>query len=140
MAAKIEKVEVWSGNIPDQAGGLAGALEPLVKAGADFSFLIARRRAEMPGTGIYFVGGIRGKKQTAAAQANGLVKSDEIGALRIETTDKPGLVQKSAGKLAAAGINLRGVSASVSGSKCVMILAFDGAADRDAAAKILKKK
>jgi hypothetical protein len=43
-------------------------------------------------------------------------------------------------KLAAAGINLRGVSASVLGSKCLLILAFDGVADRDNTAKILKKK
>ena len=139
MALKIEKVDVWSGSIPDEAGGLARVLEPLVKAGADFSFLIARRRPESPGAGVVFIGGIRGKKQTAAAQSVGLMQTGEIGALRLEATDKAGLVHQVAAKLASAGINLRGLSASVVGSKCAMIVAFDGAADRDAAAKLLKK-
>jgi predicted amino acid-binding ACT domain protein len=140
MAQKIEKAEVWSGEIRDEVGGLAAVLSPLVLAGADFSFLIARRKPESPGTGVIFVGGIRGAKQKKAAQSVGLAPSDEIGGLRIKATDKPGLVNRVVSKLAAAGINLRGVSASVIGSKCQMILAFDGAADRDNAAKILKKK
>jgi hypothetical protein len=140
MVQKIEKVDVWSGEIRDEAGGLAAVLSPLVAAGADFSFLIARRKPDSPGAGVIFVGGIRGAKQKKAAQTVGLAPSAEIGGLRIKATDKPGLVHRIVSKLAAAGINLRGVSASVVGSKCQMILAFDGAADSDNAAKILKKK
>jgi len=139
MALKVEKVDVWAGEIPDRSGSLAAALGPLVAAGADFSFLIARRRPESPGSGVFFVGGIRGAKQTKAAESIGLKKTDEIGGLRLEGTDKPGLVHQVVTTMAEAGINLRGVSASVIGSRCVMVLAFDGTADRDAAAKILKK-
>jgi len=140
MAQKIEKVDVWSGEIRDEAGGLAAVLGPLVAAGADFSFLIARRKPDSPGTGVIFVSGIRGAKQKKAAQLVGLTLSAEIGGLRIRATDKPGLVNRIVSRLAATGINLRGVSASVVGSKCLMILAFDGTADRDNAAQILKKK
>jgi hypothetical protein len=130
MVQKIEKVDVWAGEIRDEAGGLAAALSPLVAAGADFSFLIARRKPESPSAGVIFVGGIRGAKQKKAAQSVGLMLSADIGGLRIKATDKPGLVHQIVSKLAAAGINLRGVSASVDGSKCLLILAFDGAADR----------
>ena len=112
----------------------------MVAAGADFSFLIARRKPDSPAGGVIFVGGIRGAKQKKAAQSVGLMLSADIGGLRIKTTDKPGLVHQIVSKLATAGISLRGVSASVDRKKCVMILAFDGAADRDNAAKILRKK
>jgi hypothetical protein len=140
MAPKIEKVDVWSGEIRDEVGGLAAVLSPLVAAGADFSFLIARRTPDSPGAGVIFVSGIRGGKQKKAAESVGLTLSAEIGGLRIKATDKPGLVHGIVSKLAAAGINLRGVSASVLASRCLLILAFDGAADRDNAAKVLKKK
>jgi hypothetical protein len=72
MVQKIEKVDVWSGEIRDEAGGLAAVLSPLVDAGADFSFLIARRKPDSPGAGVIFVGGIRGAKQKKAAQSVGL--------------------------------------------------------------------
>ena len=42
-------------------------------------------------------------------------------------------------ELAAAGINLRSVSASVIKSRCVMIFAFDAETDRDKAAELLDK-
>jgi hypothetical protein len=51
MAPKIEKADVWSGEIRDEVGGLAAVLSPLVAAGADFSFLIARRKPDCPGAG-----------------------------------------------------------------------------------------
>ena len=139
MPLKIEKVDVWSGEIRDEAGGLSSALNPLVAAGADFSFLIARRQPDQPGTGLVFLAGLRGAKQTKAAQSAGLAKSADVAGLRLEAADKPGLVHQIVTKLASAGINLRGVSASVIGAKCVIILAFDGAADRDKTAKLLRK-
>jgi hypothetical protein len=139
MPLKVEKVDVWSGEIRDEVGGLSAALDPLVAAGADFSFLIARRQRSKPGTGLVFVGGLRGAKQTKAAQSVGMTKSADIAGLRLEGPDKPGLVDDVVSKLAAANINLRGVSASVIGSKCVIILAFDSPADRDKAGKLLRK-
>src|SRR5262245_11700988 len=91
MAMKIEKIDVWSGEIRDEVGGLTTALDPLVTAGADFTFLIARRQPERPGTGILFLGGLRGAKQTKAAQTVGIAKSADVAGLRLEAADKPGL-------------------------------------------------
>jgi predicted amino acid-binding ACT domain protein len=68
------------------------------------------------------------------------MRSAEVSGLRVTATERPGFVHRIVSKLATARINLRGVSASVVGSKCVLLLALDGAADRDNAAKILKKK
>ena len=139
MALKIERVDVWSGEIRDEVGGLTRKLEPLAAAGADLSFLIARRRPERPGTGVVFLGGLKGAKQTKAAEAAGLTKTSELAGARIEATNKPGLLYQLVERLASAGINLRGVSASVTGIRCVIMLAFDSAADRDNAARLLRK-
>jgi len=138
MAFKIEKVDVWSGTIRDEAGGLAAAIGPLVAASADFSFLIARRQPDRPGSGIVFLGGLRGAKQAKAAQSAGLSRPTDVSCLRVEAPDKPGLVQQILTKLSAAGINLRGVSASAIGKRCVVLLAFETAADRDTAARHIR--
>jgi hypothetical protein len=139
MAVKIQKLDVWVAEIRDEAGGLARVLEPLAAAGADLAFVIARRRPEAPGTGVVFLAGLKGAKQTKAAAAAGLVKTGDLTAARVEVTNKPGLLSRLMEKLAAAGISLRGVSASVTGTKCVIVFAFDTADDRDKAAKLLKK-
>jgi hypothetical protein len=138
MALKIEKVDVWSGIIRDVSGGLAAVIGPLVAAGADFSFLLARRQPDRPGSGVVFLGGLRGARQIKAAQSVGLSRPADVACLRLEATDKPGLVQQLLTKLSAAGINLRGVSASVIGKRCVVHLAFETAADRDAAVRYLR--
>src|SRR5262245_7381245 len=139
MAIKIQKVDVWSAQIRDEIGGLAAMLEPLAAAGADLAFIVARRRADMPGTGVVFLGGLKGAKQTAAAQKAGLAKAGDISGLLVEAPNNPGLAHKVIEKLASARINLRGLSASVTGSKCVIVVAFDSAADRDNAATVLRK-
>ena len=139
MAVTIQKVDVWSGEIRDAVGGLAAVLEPLAAAGADLAFLVARRQRDKPGTGVVFLGGLKGAKQTAAAQKAGLSKAGDITALIAEMPNKPGLAHKLIDRLASAQINLQGLSASVTGTKCVIVFAFDSAADRDKAAKLLGK-
>jgi hypothetical protein len=138
MAMKIEKVDVWSGEIRDETGGLAAALSPLIEAGANFSFLVARRQVDKPGTGVVFLGGLRGAKQLKAAQSVGIATAGDVAGLLVESSDKPGLVHQIATRLASGGINLRGISASVIGMRCAITLAFDTAADRDQAARPLR--
>jgi hypothetical protein len=101
--------------------------------------VVGTRRPEKPGTGAVFLGGLRGARQKKAAELAGLVKSGDAHGLRVVAADKPRLLHRITSKLAAAGINLRSVSASVAKSRCVMIFAFDAADDRDKAAHLLKK-
>ena len=138
MAYTVSKFDVWTAEISDRVGGLAGTLEPLANAGADLAFVVARRQPHKPGKGIVFLGGVSGGKATKAAAAVGLSKSTEIAALRVEETNKPGSCHRMTQMIAGAGINLRGLSATVIGKKCVYILAFDGAADANQAARVLR--
>jgi hypothetical protein len=140
MSLTIEKVDVWAGEIQDRAGGLAAKLQPLAEAGTDLSFLIARRQADKPGTGILYLGGIKGAKQTKAALGAGLAKTGDLGCLRITAPNKPGIASQLIGRISAAGINLRGASASAVGKQCVILLSFDSPTDRDSAGKALRKK
>ncbi len=137
MKYSVEKVDFWSGEIRDEVGGLAVGLRPLVDAGSNFVFVIARRQPDKPGSGLVFLGGLSGAKQSKAAVAAGFERADMPG-LRIQAPDKAGTVESIVAQMAEAGINLRGVSASGAGSRCSVILAFDTSKDRDKAARLLK--
>ena len=137
MAYEVTKVEVWTREIDDRAGSLSAALEPLAKAGVDLVFMIARRYTHVSGKGVVFVGGITGAVAVKAAEGAGFKKSTDLTGLRVEGPNKPGDAFQVAKTLSQAGINLRGVSASVIGAKYVQIMAFDSAADADKAANLL---
>lgn len=139
MAYLIKKVEVWAGEIEDRPGGVAEKLAALSSAGANFEFLISRRAADKPGTGVLFFTPIRGSKQKSAAQAAGFGTTDSLHSVRVEGPDRAGLGAKMTRALADAGINLRGVSAAALGRRAVTYFAFDSAVDADNGIRILRK-
>lgn len=138
MPYTVTKMDVWSGQIEDRAGGLARKLAPLAEAKADLQFVIGRRQPDMPGKGVVFLAPVTGSKPVKAAIGAGLAKSVDLAALRVEGPNKAGTGYEMTRLLANAGINLRGISASVIGRKFVAFLAFDSAADADRAAKLLR--
>lgn len=139
MAYTIKKVDVWAGEIADRPGGLASTLVAVNQAGANIEFIVARRAPDKPGTGVVFLTPVKGAKQKTAAQQAGLATSESLHSVRIEGPDRAGLGAKMTDALAAAGINLRGISAAALGRRAVSYLAFDSAADSDAAVRVLKK-
>ena len=139
MAYSVKKVDVWAGEIADRPGGLAEKIQSLSNAGANLEFLIARRAADKPGTGVVFVTPIKGAKQKSAAQGSGLATTDSVHSVRVEGPDKAGLGAKMTKAIADAGINLRGLSAATLGRRAVSYLAFDSAAEADSAVSILRK-
>jgi hypothetical protein len=139
MKLTVNRTDLWTATIDDQAGGAAEKLEPLAKAGANFEFVFARRTPEQPGMGILFVWPINGAKLIRAAREAGFAKSGNIHGLRVEGANKPGLVAKIARALADAGISFRGLSAAALGRKFVSHLALDSPAHAGKAASVLKK-
>jgi len=138
MAYSVKKVDVWTGEIADRPGGLAAKLEALADAGANLSFVIARRQPHLPGRGVVFLGPLSGGKQSNAARAAGLAKASDLFALQVEGSDKPGVGSRITGTLADAGINVRGLSAGKTGNKFVLFVAFDSAEDAGNAARLLR--
>lgn len=139
MAYTVKKVNVWAGEIADRPGGLASTLAALQAAGSNIEFVVARRAADKPGTGVVFLTPISGAKQKTAAERAGLATSESLHSVRVEGPDRAGLGAKMADALAGEGINLRGISAAALGRRAVLYFAFDSAADADAAVRLLKK-
>jgi len=139
MKLDVTRVNVWAAGIADKPGGLAGKLDTLAEAGANLEFVIARREAKKPGTGVVFVTPITGAKQTKAAKKEGFTKTSSLHSIRVEGPDQAGLGAAITKALADAGINLRGLSAAAIGRKFVMHLALDGSADATKAIRVLKK-
>ena len=138
MSLKVTKMDLWSGEIQDQPGGLAGVLRRLAGANVSLGMVLARRQADRPGTGIVFLAPIKGRKATEAAAMAGLSPATGLAALHVDGTDRPGLGAKMAGAVADAGINLRGLSAAVVGNRFAAHLAFDNLEDAAKAAKAIK--
>ena len=137
MAAKIERVDIWSGPMKDKSGALAEKLGPLADAGANLEFVFARR--DKQGAGLVFVTPIKGPKQGKAAKAAGLKKTANMVALCVSGVDKAGTGAKITAALAEAGINLRGLSAIAIAKKYTLYIAVDSAKDATKARQVLAK-
>ena len=139
MKLDVSKVDVWAATIKDRPGSLATKMKALSEAGVNLEFVIARRTPEKKGMGVVFVTPIKGARQVKAAQAAGFEKTKSLHSVRVLCDDAPGLGAMLAGELAAAKINLRGLSAAALNKKAVTHLAFHTAADAAKGLSCLKK-
>ncbi len=137
MAVQVKTVEVWSGMMPDQAGALDSILTALAAAGANLECVVARRQPDQVGMGHVYLTPVKGKKAVAAAQSAGLKPANTV-TLRVESANKPGSGHKIMAAVAAANINVRGVSMIALGTKSVAYIGLDSAADAALATKAIK--
>lgn len=138
MGLIIEHVDVWAASLKDKPGSLARMLAGLRDAGADLDFIIARRAPENLGMGVVFVTPLRGDKEIAAAGELGFNVTRSLHSVRIEGENKPGIATELTEKIAAAKINLRGLSAAVIGTRFILYIGLDTAEDADEAIKSLR--
>jgi hypothetical protein len=137
MGFRLERVHIWSSEIVDQAGGMAGKLAPLAQAGANLEYISTRRRPEQPGSGILYVAPVTGPAQVRAARLAGLAEVQDPVVIRVEGDNEAGLAYRLTQQWALAGINLQGLSMAVLGGKFVAFAAFDSVTDANRAAQIL---
>jgi hypothetical protein len=135
----VERVDVWAATVADKPGGLARALSVLRDAGADLQFIVARRTPETPGKGVIFVAPLQGDDEIRAASQVGFNVTPSLHSVRVMGPDRPGIIAELTRKLAADGLNLRGVSAAVVGTQFVAYLAMDSLDDAVRAIDILQK-
>jgi len=134
----VERVDVWAASVKDKPGGLARILTGLSEAGEDLDFIIARRAPEKPGTAVVFVTPLRGDREVSAAATLGFNVTNSIHSVRIEGDDKPGVTAELTQKLAAEGLNLRGLSAAAIGPRFIIYIGLDSAEDAAKAVDILR--
>lgn len=141
MAYEISRTEVWSGELADQPGALAGKLEALERAGANLDFVIVRPLASPSGgamaAGVLFVAPLVGSEQQRAAEEAGLRRSVGMHVLRLIGPDRPGLGAAIARHLASAGLNIAGLSAAAIDERCIFYLRFASEEDVRRAAQVL---
>ena len=138
MPLNVTQVDVWAGDIQDQPGGLARVLSAIAGAGGSVECVIARREQGRPGTGVVFVTPVTGARAQTAARDAGLSPAEDLATLRVEGSDAPGLGARITEALAAAGINLRGVSAAVVGRNFVAYIGLDNRGDAQNAMAALR--
>jgi hypothetical protein len=137
MGFKLERVHIWSGEIADEAGGMATKLAPLAQAGTNLEYILTRRQSDKPGTGVLYVAPVTGPFQVRAAKAAGLHETHDTVVLRVEGDNEAGLGFRLTQQWALAGISLQGLTMAVLGNKFVGYAAFDTVADANRAAQIL---
>lgn len=137
MSTKIAKADVFVVDVVNRPGMLARVLEALHNAGANLEFVVARRVND--DTSRVFLAPIKGAKQTRAAGDVGLRRAEGMHAIRVESPDRPGLGSRMTRAVAAAGLNIRGLSAASLGKRSVCYLAFATAEDAALAGKAIKK-
>ena len=133
----VERVDVWAATIDDKPGGVADVLAVLRDAGANLQSIIARRAPDQPGKGVVFVTPLQGDREIGAAAQVGFNVTHTLHSVRVLGHDRPGIAAELTQKLADAGINLRGFSASVIGTQFVAYIAVDSLQAANQAMEIL---
>jgi hypothetical protein len=139
MELQVSRETLWMAEVLDQPGSLARELTSLKEAGASLGFVLARRAADSSDLGVVFLAPLKGVQQIRAARKAGFIKANGLCSIRVEGADTPGAGATLASAVAEAGINLRGMSASVIGRRFVCYLAFDTREETTRAARIVRK-
>ena len=137
MSFKLDRVHVWWGEVPDEAGGIAAKLALLAQAGANLEYVYTHRLLTKKGVGSLFVAPVTGPLAVRAAKAAGLHEVSEPIVLRVEGDNAAGLAHKVTQKWAIEGLSLHGLTMSVLADKFVGYASFDSTADANRAAAIL---
>ncbi|HVS39995.1 MAG TPA: amino acid-binding ACT [Gemmataceae bacterium] len=137
MGFKLDRVHVWSGEVADQAGGVAAKLSMMAQAGANLEFIYTRRQADKPGTGVLYVAPVTGPLQVRAARSAGLAETNDPVVLRVEGDNQAGLAHRVTQQWSLAGLSFQGMTMAVIGDKFIGYVSFDTIADANRAAAIL---
>lgn len=137
MSFKLDRVHVWSGEVADQAGGVAGKLTLLAQAGTNLEYIYTHRMTDKPGTGVLYVAPITGSQPVKAAKAAGLHEAHQPVVLRVEGDNAAGLAHRLTTRWATEGLSLHGLMMSVVADRFVGYVSFDSVADANRAAAIL---
>ena len=138
MAVTVKRITLWRKDLENKAGTLAGALEPLAKAGADLQIVMGYRHPGDTSKAVVELYPVGGKKATLAAQGAGLTAST-IPALFVAGDNRPGLGHGIAQAMADAGVNMDFLVAHVIGRKYAAVIGFENDADAIKASALIKK-
>jgi hypothetical protein len=138
MDLVVTLVDVWAAQVPDKPGGLAILLDALQAVGANLQSIIARREPDHPGKAVVYVTPLRGDRQIAAAAQVGFNVTHTLYSVQVLGPNRPGIAAEITEKVADAGINLRGFSASAIGERFAAYLAVDSLEDANRVMSVME--
>ena len=138
MQVTVKNISLWRKEVENKTGVLAQTLEPLAKAGADFSVVMGYRYPGNETKAAIELYPVSGKRVTVAASQAGLAPSS-IATLFVEGDDKPGLGLAIAEAIAGAGVSMTFFVAQVIGRRYSAVIGFGSDADAKTAARLIKK-
>ena len=138
MPVTVKTIALWRKEVENQVGTLAQTLEPVTKAGANLRVLMGYRYPGNESRAAIELYPILSKKETAAAESEGL-EASSIPTLLVEGDDKPGLGLAIAEAISAAGLNMSFFVAQAVGRKFSAVLGFTSDEDAATAAGLIKK-
>ena len=137
MSFRLDRVHVWSCEVPDVPGGVANKLAALAQAGENLEYVGTRRLTEKPGWGVLYIAPVTGPDQVRAARAVGMHEVTHPVVVRVEGDNRAGLAHRLTHAWALAGISFQGLTMAVVGEKFIGYAAFDNSNDANRAATIL---
>jgi hypothetical protein len=137
MSFRYDRVHVWSCEVPDEPGGVAGKLAALAQAGENLEYVGTRRLSEKPGWGVLYIAPVTGPDQVRAAKQVGMHEVTNPVVIRVEGDNKAGLAHRLTHDWALAGISFQGLTMAVVNDRFIGYAAFDNSADANKAATIL---
>jgi predicted amino acid-binding ACT domain protein len=140
MSFRLDRVHVWSCEVPDKPGGVAAKLSVLAQAGANLQYVGTRRQPDKPGTGVLYVAPLSGADQLKAAREAGMHEVQNPVLMRVTGDNKAGLAHRLTQQWALAGISFQGLTMTVLGEQFIGYAAFDSPEDANKAARILAEQ
>lgn len=137
MSFKMDRVHIWSVEVPDNSNKIVEILGKLDDANADLEYVETEKCPDNPGCSLLCVAPIVGAEQMEAAREAGLHEVQNPVVMRVVGDDTAGLAHRIKHAWTQAGIHLHSAMMTSIGDKFVGYITFDTVDDGNRAAIIL---
>lgn len=139
MTISVKRGTLWRGEVDNEPGTFAKAIEPFARTGVNPKVLVGYSSPRPGAKGTVEICPVDDEKSEAAATSSGLKIASESACLIVEGEDQPGIVHKIAQAVAQAKINMSFAMCQSVDKRFQAFLGFNSSADADSAEQIIKK-
>ncbi|MDR3617505.1 MAG: ACT domain-containing protein [Candidatus Obscuribacterales bacterium] len=139
MGISVKKGMLWRGEIENEPGTFANALEPFAQNSTNLQIVVGYSSSKPGGKGTVEIYPVDDEKSKKAATLSGLSVANESSCLIVEGDDQPGIIHKIAQAIAQAKINLNFAMCQSVDKKFQAFLGFHSNDDANLAEQVIKK-
>jgi hypothetical protein len=138
VGISVKKGLLWRGEVENEPGAFAGALEPFAQNSTNLQIVVGYSSSKPGGKGTVEIYPVDDEKSKKAATVSGLSVASESSCLIVEGDDQPGIIHKIARAIAQARINLNFAMCQSIDKKFQAFLGFYSSGDANSAEKIIR--